>query len=217
MIRFITMGSLAAVALVVFALCVALLPSNAAEEMPFGGEEDVEFASRLWQAIKDHGEWEVFEDVYASNPPHGMFVRSYYETVSVDGWLYPVVIKDNFGGEGATLETVSASPEKYLAAVTVMLRREDGYDPDTNNWFWVKYQPDGSVEVNPDGMALAGRVAKGMATGCIACHRLGAGGNGNDYIFSDMAVGAAAAVKPGGKRIITWGSAKTGTGSGSAR
>ena len=30
-----------------------------------------------------------------------------------------------------------------------MLQREAGYDDDNDNWFWVKYAPDGSVMSNP--------------------------------------------------------------------
>ncbi len=106
----------------------------------------------------------------------------YYNVVNVDGRPYHVIIKDNFGGEGATLETVSASPEEFLASVTVMVQREAGYDPANNDWFWVKYGPDGAIDQNPAGMALAGRVAKGTDTGCIACH---AGAGGDDYIFTN--------------------------------
>jgi len=102
--------------------------------------------------------------------------------VSVDNKPYHVIVKDNFGGKGATLKTVSKSPEKYLAAITVMIQREAGYDPDNNNWFWVKYKANGEVDKNPKGIALAGRVAKGMDTGCIACH---AKAKDNDYFFTN--------------------------------
>lgn len=175
-------GSLAAVVLAVFAL--SMLPQfvRSAEEMPmpFSGEEDVKFADELWKAMKGYEKWPMKSDVYPGKSPHGAFLRMYYNVVNVDGKPYHVIIKDNFGGEGATLETVSESPEKYLAAVTVMVQREAGYDPDNNDWFWAKYKADGAVDKNPKGMALAGRVAKGMDTGCIACHK---GAKDNDYVF----------------------------------
>jgi hypothetical protein len=60
------------------------------------------------------------------------------------------------------------------------VQREVGYDPDNNDWFWVKYGPDGTVDENDAGVALAGRVAKGASTGCIACHANAAAG---DYLF----------------------------------
>ena len=100
--------------------------------------------------------------------------------VQVDGMPYHVVIKDNFGGEGATLEAVARSPKEYLAAVTIMVQRKLGYDPENNDWFWVKFNADGSIAKNDGGMMLAGRVAKGMPKGCIACH---SSAEGEDYLF----------------------------------
>ncbi len=60
-----------------------------------------------------------------------------------------------------------------------MFQREEGYDADNRNWFWVKYLPDGSLDKNPAGMALAGMVGKNADAGCIACHR-----GDPDYLFT---------------------------------
>jgi len=62
-----------------------------------------------------------------------------------------------------------------------MFRREKGFNSDNKDWFWVKYALDGTVMKNPKAMSLAGRVAKGMEKGCIACH---AGALGNDKVFN---------------------------------
>jgi len=51
-----------------------------------------------------------------------------------------------------------------------MFKREAGYDEENRDWFWAKYLPDGALDRNPAGIELAGRVAKGMDAGCIACH-----------------------------------------------
>ena len=69
----------------------------------------------------------------------------------------------------------------WLKAVTVMFKRENGYDADNQNWFWAKYKPNGSLHSNPKKMLLAGRVAKGKPAGCISCHRAAPGG---DYLFN---------------------------------
>jgi hypothetical protein len=63
-----------------------------------------------------------------------------------------------------------------------MVQREAGYDPENNDWYWVKYSPAGGVEKNEEGTALAGRVAKGAGQGCIACH---ASARGGDYFFTN--------------------------------
>lgn len=174
-------GVLAALAAAVAAL--VLFPAcGTGQDMEFGGPEDVEFASGLWNGMEGYHDWPMASDVYPGQSPHGAFLRLYYNMVHVDGTPYHVIVKDNFGGEGATLEAVSENPADYLAAVTVMLHRESGYDPDTMNWFWVKYDADGTISKNEQGTALAGRVAKGMDSGCIACHAQAAG---DDYYFTN--------------------------------
>lgn len=55
-----------------------------------------------------------------------------------------------------------------------------GYDPETENWFYVKYSPEGKVISNPKGKNLAGLVGRGGTKGCMPCH--GAAG-GDDYLF----------------------------------
>ena len=149
-------------------------------EMPFGGEADVAFAGALWTAIDGYDSWLLQSEIMPGKSPHGMFIRMYYNIVTVDGVAYHVVVKDNYGGEGVTLDMVKAAPADYLMAVTPMVQREAGYDADNNDWYWVKYAPDGTVGMNDMDVALAGRVAKGMPMGCISCH-VNAGDG--DYLF----------------------------------
>ena len=170
--RSIIFGSLVAVVLAVFVISIFPQIVSSAEkmEMPFGGKADVEFANHLWKAMKGYEKWPMQSDMVPGKSPHGKFVQLYYSIVNVDSKPYHIIIKDNF------------TPEKKLAAVTIMLQREAGYDADNNNWFWVKYSPDGSIDKNPKGTAMAGRVAKGMDAGCIACHT---GAKDNDYFFTN--------------------------------
>ena len=65
----------------------------------------------------------------------------------------------------------------FIEDVTVMFKREDGYDTANQNWFWAKYNPDGSLDITPNGVRLAGRIAKGKPKGCIACHLRAEGGD----------------------------------------
>ncbi|HIE28729.1 TPA: hypothetical protein EYP66_15730 [Candidatus Poribacteria bacterium] len=167
--RAVVYATLATITFIVFVLTISL-QSIGEGEMAFGGKEDIAFANKTWQAMAGYDKWPMKSAVYPGESPHGKFLRLYYNIVNVDKKPYHVIIKDNFGGEDATLEKVSESPKKYLAAVTVMVQREAGYDPDNNDWFWVKYKADGTVDKNPMGMALAGRVGKGMDAGCVPCH-----------------------------------------------
>jgi hypothetical protein len=165
-------GTVIAVILIAFALVVSAEKMEG--KMPFGGKEDVEFANKMWKAMDGYQKWLMKSDMMPGKSPHGAFVQLYYNIVNVDKKPYHVVIKDNF------------TPDKKLAAVTVMIQREAGYDPDNNDWFWVKYDADGTISKNDKDMALAGRVAKGMDAGCIACHKDDVDG---DYLFSNTKEG----------------------------
>jgi hypothetical protein len=154
----------------------------AVKETAYGGVRDVTFASMIWPELARYGTWLMRSDYLPGKSPHGDFVRVYYNTVNLNGTPYHVLLKENFGGEGAALVTVAKEPAKYLKALTVMIQREAGYDPDNRNWFWVKYNPDGTVAADEKGLVLAGRIAKGQAVGCIACH---ANARGGDYIFTN--------------------------------
>lgn len=151
-------------------------------EMPFGAADDVAFAKALWTAMAGYEGWVMRSDIYPGKSPHGMFLQVFYNVVNIDGRPYHVIVKNNYGGEGVTLEMVKATPEQYLMAVTPMVQREEGYDAEDNNWFYVKFNADGTIVENDKGLAMAGRVAKGMPMGCIACHRSAGGG---DYLFTN--------------------------------
>ncbi len=150
---------------------------RAPEGPAYGGQADVAFANSLWTNIQGYENWRLNTDFYSGTEPHGIVLRMYYNVVNVQGAPRHVIVKDNFGGEGATQETVANNPSQYLGAVTIMVQREEGYDPDNMNWFWVRYMPDGSVATDQENRPIAGR-----ATSCIDCHR---GAPGGDFVFTN--------------------------------
>jgi hypothetical protein len=161
-------------------LVVFLLAAGSVQaEAPFGGEADVKYAKNLWTAMVNAsyaGRDAIKSRPYTGQHPHGAILDTIEGPINIDGKLYNIIIKRNYGGPGVSRDTVANDPAKYLKAVTVMLKRP-GYDPETQDWFWVKYKPDGSLDVNPAGMMLAGKVAKGKPKGCIACHSAAPGGD----------------------------------------
>lgn len=167
------------------AVAMALLAGpGMSQEMVFGGEEDVAYAALLWKVMEADrlvGANALQSFPYEGLEPHGMLLETFYTDATVDGHTGTLIVKRNYGPAGVEVDQVVANPSEHLAAVTVMFRREDGYDADNANWYWVKYLPDGALDKNPKGMSLAGRVGKGADAGCIACH-LGAGGE--DYVFT---------------------------------
>ncbi len=155
-----------------------------AQDAPFGTDTEVAYAKLLWDLMVDSklaGDGAIHTFPYEGVAPHGMMLETFYTEATLGGHTGKLVVKRNYGPEGVEAEMVLADPAKHLGAVTVMFQREDGYDADNQNWFWAKYLPDGSLDKNPKGMQLAGRVAKGADAGCIACH---SGADGEDYIFT---------------------------------
>lgn len=163
---------------------VALAATSAqAQDMHFGTDSDAAYAKLLWdvmQAERLVGPEMIRTKPYEGTDPHGMMLETFYTRATINGHTGDLVVKRNFGPAGVTADEVLSDPKNHLGAITVMFRREAGYDPEDKDWFWVKYLPDGSLDKAPNGMRLAGQVAKGMETGCIACHR----GAGEDMLFT---------------------------------
>ena len=159
-------------------------PLAAQDAAPFGGEAETAYAAELWQIMIDAnlaGEGAIMAFPYPGTDPHGMMLETFYTKASVDGHDGALVIKRNYGPEGVSENEVLSDPKTHLGAVTIMFQREEGYDPDTNNWFYAKYLPDGTLDQNPAGMSLAGLVGKDADAGCIACHQ---SASGDDFLFT---------------------------------
>ncbi len=152
-----------------------------------GSSEDVNDANQLWAALEQAklvGSRSIALKPYTGMPPHGAVLEVTHKELSVNGRRGMVIVKRNYGGPDVSIQKVSANRSKYLKAVTVMYKRESGYDDDNKDWFWAKFKPNGSLHVKEKmGMeiALAGQVAKGKPEGCISCHQ---GAPGGDYIFA---------------------------------
>lgn len=115
----------------------------------------------------DYTKWPLFPGkgkLYKGQHPHGAFLTTY---VSEDT-LQAIKAKKGSIPSGGIIVKENYSPEKKLAAVTVMYRKA-GYNPDAGDWFWIKYAPNGAVE------------KEGKVAGCINCHRAV---QANDWIFT---------------------------------
>ena len=168
----------------VAALLVTPLSAGAQDDEPkFGEPEDIAFAEKLWETIAETrlgGPRSIVAQPYEGTDPHGVILMTISSEVTIDGREAPVIVKKNYMGGDISIESVATNPNLLLAAVTVMFRREPGYDPENQDWFWVKYKADGSLHVNPKGMLLAGRVAKNPDDACLGCHMFAPG---EDYVF----------------------------------
>lgn len=165
---------------------LALSTASAQSMMEFGTEHDAEYAALLWDLMETSklaGPHAIQTYPYEGIAPHGMMLQTFYTTGTINGHTGDLIVKRNYGPEGVTEADVLMNPSKHLGAITVMFRREAGYDADNADWFWAKFLPDGSLDKNPGGMVLAGRVAKGADVGCIACHSAE-----DDYVFTSDAI-----------------------------
>lgn len=148
---------------------------HAADQKPyFGGDKDVAFGEALWQSLQQHklvGSNAINVFPFSGNQPHGAIQQVLDTLVSVEGTSSRVIVKRNHGGKNISVKSVYADPFSNLKAVTVMFKREAGYDTQNLDWFWIKYTPQGKIENNPAGTPLAGRIGKNGSAGCLACHR----------------------------------------------
>ncbi len=150
---------------------------------PFSGPNSVNYSQGLWSSLSNSnlvGSSAIKDTPYKGSHPHGAVLETLTSKATVNGHTGTVVVKRNYGGPNVSISNVSNDRSKYLKAVTVMFKREQGYDSDNQDWFYAKYKPDGTLHTNPKGMKLAGRVAKGKPVGCISCHKVAPGG---DYLF----------------------------------
>ncbi len=136
--------------------------------------EDVQYATDLWEQIKDYNNWtqpEGFKGWQEGKSPHGSVLQYYINDTAVEDLTADgaVIVKENYSKES----------KDAIMSVTVMEKRE-GYDPETKDWFYVKYSPKGEVMKNPAGKDLAGLIGKGGTKGCVPCH---SAADGNDYLF----------------------------------
>ena len=168
----------------VLALASLILAGASQAEPPFSGPKDVAFGEALWKAMEQNhmvGPNRFQSMPYQTPPPHGHMVEVLEGDISVDGRKALVIVKKNFGKtKKESRQEIADDPDAFMTSITVMFKRETGYDEDNKNWFWAKYTPNGELLKNPKGMALAGRVAKGKKGGCIACH---SSAPGDDYVY----------------------------------
>ncbi len=174
-------------------LFVSLLSVTALAQMS-GSDEEI--ANSTWQLFNDqnyaftwHYEPGAPPSFYRGSPPHGQVLRTFYNNIAFDATQtqagsFPagsIMVKENHvsghnvgegqqsteGQQSGENERAVQNFEPNLEAVTVMVKIE-GYNPEAGDWFWAKYQPDGTID------------EAGKLEGCIGCHSQVAD---NDYVF----------------------------------
>lgn len=169
----------------------AVFSKAGAANLPMGSSSDKAYAETLWQAMEKAllvgSGSKHLEPFFGGAKPHGTILEIAAQKLVVGDHTGFLVVKRNYDGDGVSEAAVDADRSKYLKNYTVMYQREDGFDDENQNWFWVKYKPDGALFtklIAGEAVSLAGKILKGKTEddngGCIYCHSSAGGG---DYIF----------------------------------
>ncbi|MGI9410916.1 MAG: hypothetical protein ACR2OV_12635 [Hyphomicrobiaceae bacterium] len=145
------------------------------KKLGYGFSSEVLLAKKLWRSMLKNrlvGADRINVHAFEGKEPHGAIQQSYAASIVVNKRRARVLVKANHLGADLTEQDVYDDPNKYLKDYTVMFRHKSGYDPENNDWFWVKYSPDGTIDNGPTGVAIVGRVGKKTKIGCIGCHRV---------------------------------------------
>lgn len=146
--------------------------ASAQDAPPFGSDEDIRYAEVIWELMIEErlaGDDMIIAYPYPGIEPHGLMLETFFTTAEVEGHTGALIVKRNYGD--VSEDDVISDALGNIGALTIMFQREEGYDPENQNWFYAKYSPDGTLDLNPAGVALAGTVGKGAEAGCIACHQ----------------------------------------------
>jgi len=141
----------------------------------FGTKADIDYGNDLWKALlqsKLAGSDAIMSHFYKGDEPHGFVLETLDTKIKVRGHTGAVIVKRNYGPEGVTIKQVIADPKKHLAWITVMFKREKGFDAANKDWFWAKYSANGGYDKHiVTKTPLVGKVgSRNSGGGCIGCH-----------------------------------------------
>ena len=108
--------------------------------------------------------WPGLGERYSAREPHGALITTYLNPSALDA----LVGKKGIMPEGAIIVKENYTADGEFEAHTVMYKRA-GFNPDHNDWFWLKVLEDGTVE------------EEGRSEACQSCHGQV---EVNDYIWS---------------------------------
>lgn len=156
-----------------FAMFSSPLCSMAANEnsvnQTAGRAIDNAYAQKVWQVLQREkliGDARMRSYPFVGSRPHGSIQEIIAKEIEVDGVTGRVVVKHNYGAKGGLTpkQVYSAQTDENYEALTIMFKREAGYDSANNDWFWAEYKKDGSI-INYNGTDLSGRSSL-----CLGCH-----------------------------------------------
>ena len=125
---------------------------------------------QLWSFVEGadyQNNWDLWPgrgELYEGQEPHGMLLTTYLNDLARDALAGS---PEDGMPDGSIIVKENYTPEGDLAAITTM-HKVDGFNPDVGDWFWLRTDPDGMVEM------------EGLVDGCIGCHT---GAADFDYVW----------------------------------
>jgi hypothetical protein len=127
--------------------------------------------------------WPGREAFYEGTDPHGHLLSTWLNARAARGLDALRSDEDDVLPEGSVIVKENFMPDSTLAAITVMYKAAEGYDPSNHDWFWLKFTAEADLSPAPGGdVEAAGRVES-----CIACHSEAAATT--DYLMTARAEG----------------------------
>lgn len=132
-------------------------------------------AAQLFNYIKNQNPytswaaWPLTTKLYPGRDPHGAFLNNYVNNIAAKSIAAATDPTAQHGmADGSIVVNENYGPDKTLATLTVMYRVQN-FNHAAGDWFWAKYEPDGTVD------------ASGAVASCIECH---ANATVNDDLFT---------------------------------
>ncbi len=163
-------------------LCVMFSPPAAAEGQSFGGPLDIARAEATWtelEAARLVGEQAITTPLLVAREPVGRLIEVLGAAIEVLGVPRRAFVKRLYADVDEA--QIDADRGRHLIHSVVMVQAERGYNPQGDDWFFVRYGPAGAILPGPDGRLDAGRLHMDSDIGCMACHRAAPGG---DFVFT---------------------------------
>jgi hypothetical protein len=155
--------------------------SRSTPSRPARPQTTQEFADALWRFIvrplSPYTTWAAvpvkkFDQTLDIARAHGASPKIYANPTAMQDPSFPPVgsifVIDDYADDGKTRNSVS------------IMYRVKGTDPEHNDWYWLRYLPNGSIartDSAPGAKPIAGKVKS-----CIDCHGKAAG---KDLVFSN--------------------------------
>ena len=155
--------------------------SRSTPSKPARPQTTQEFADSLWRFIvrpeSPYTKWAAIPAGKVEHRPeigkaHGGNAKIYANPTAMQDLSSPpqgsIFVIDDYADGGKTRNNVS------------IMYRAKGTDPEHNDWYWLRYLPNGSIakaDDNPGAKPIAGKVKS-----CIDCHEKA---GGKDWVFSN--------------------------------